>query len=119
MMCGEDTHGDPIEGLEPIARRLTRKKERLTDIKLLHSERAKDSSPCTITLSDMQHNALGKAFKWLGSTDSIRALERATAKIDSWPTEHDDQAVVISAGKAFGVFCPWPPIQDLQLTTFA
>lgn len=119
LMCAEDSHGDPLDGIEPTARRLTRKKEKLTDIKLLHPERAKDSSPCTLTLSDIQNNAFGKAFKWLGPADSIRALERAEAKVGAWPDEHDDQAVVISGGKAFGVFCPWPPTQELQLTTFA
>jgi hypothetical protein len=98
---------------------LTRKKERLTDIKLMHPERAKDSSPCTLTLSDMQHNALGKAFNYLGPTDSIRAIERASAKVDAWPAEHDDRAAVISGGKAYGVFCPWPPNKDLQLVNFA
>lgn len=116
LMCAEDSHGDPLEDIEPTARRLTRKKERLTDIKLLHPERAKDSSPCTITLSDMQHNAFGKSFNWLGSTDSIRAIERATAKIDAWPDEHDQNAVIISAGEVHGaiLYCPWPRNQNIS-----
>ena len=116
LMCAEDSHGEPIEGMEPSARRLTRKKERLTDIKLLQPERAKDSSPCTLTLSDMQNNALGKYFNWLGSTDSIRAIERATAKVDAWPEEHDEKAVIISAGEVHGAafYCPWPRNQNLS-----
>ena len=39
----------------------------------------------------------------LSADDSIRALERAEDKVAAWPHTHDDRAVVICAGKVFGV----------------
>lgn len=107
-MCAENSDGSEMLGqdgnpLEAIAYRLTRLKAPFTDIKLMEPERNKRSSPCTLTMSDVQHNGLGQAFSQLGPTDSIRAIERAIGKIEAWPEIHDTRNVVISAGKAHGV----------------
>ena len=103
IMCGEDSLGNELEGLEPIARRLSRKKQRLTDIVLLVPAKAERNSPCTITRSETENNAFVHEGVVLGSQDSIRALDSATDKIAAWPEVHDQRNVVIAAGKAHGV----------------
>lgn len=103
LMCGEDSFGDRLEEMEPCARRLSRKKQRLSDIVLLQPAKAERTSPCTITRSEVENNAFGQAYQALGPTDSIRAIERAIGKIEAWPEIHDDRNVVISAGVAHGV----------------
>lgn len=103
LMCGEDSFGDRLEECDAVARRLSRKKQKLTDIQLLTPARAERNSACTLTLSDTQNNAFGQHFKALGSTDSIRAIDRAIDKIAMWPYVHDDRTVIISAGVVHGV----------------
>jgi hypothetical protein len=103
VMCAEDSFGDRLEEIEPIARRLSRKKQRLQDIVLLIPARAERTSPCTITRSETENNAFVHEGVRLGPLDSIRALDSATAKVEAWPEIHDDRNIVISAGKAFGV----------------
>lgn len=56
-------------------------------------------SACTMTMRDVVNNAFGQAFKALGPTDSIRALQTAIAKVEAWPDIHDTKAVCISAGR--------------------
>jgi hypothetical protein len=106
-MIGQDSHGNELENLEPVARRLTRKKAPLTDIRLLAPERLKNSDPCSITPREMELNAYysepKQVYNHLAAGESIRELERAIAKIDFWPDVHDDRNVIISAGHAHGV----------------
>jgi len=102
-MCAEDSFGNSLEDSEPIARRVSRKKQRLTDVQLLTPARAERNSACTLTLSDTQNNAFGQHFKALGPTDSIRAIDRAMDKIAMWPYVHDDRNLIISAGVVHGL----------------
>jgi hypothetical protein len=110
-MCAEDSFGDPIEGLQACARRLSRKKQPLTDIKLLNPKRDERNSPCTITRAEMENNAFVHEGARLSAKDSMRALDRAVSKIEAWPEVHDDRNVVISAGRAFGVITQEIPEQ--------
>lgn len=103
LMCGEDSHGNSLDGVEATAYRMSKKKEPLRDIKLLHPMRADRTSPCTITMGDTVNNAFAKSGLGLDATDSIRALDRSISKIDAWPEVHDDQNIVICAGKIHGV----------------
>jgi hypothetical protein len=102
-MCGEDWFGNSIEGMHVVARRLSRKKQKLTEIQLLAPARNERPSPASLTFSDVQNNAFGSHFRALGSTDSIRALDRAGDKVAAWPDVHDDRNVIICAGKVHGV----------------
>lgn len=101
-MCAEDSTGNLLEEMDPIARRLSRKKHKLTDIKLLSPQRLERNSACTLTMSDVQNNAFGQHFKALGPTDSIRALDRAIDKVAVWPQIYDERNVIICAGKVYG-----------------
>lgn len=74
------------------------RKSRITAAHAIFVKPIRNSS-CTMTMRDVVNNAMGKAFSALGSTDSIRALERAQAKVDAWPDVHDTKAVCISAGQ--------------------
>jgi hypothetical protein len=108
IMCGENSDGSRMIGcdgkpIEAVARRLSRLKASFTDIQLMASAKSERASGCSLSQIDVQNNAFAQAFSALGETDSISALERATAKVGAWPDVHDDRAVVISAGKAYGV----------------
>lgn len=108
IMCGENSDGTEMLGqdgkpIEAVARRLSRIKATLTDIQLLAPERNERPSACGLTFSDVQNNGLGAHFRALGSTDSIRALDRAADKVAAWPHVHDDRNVIICAGKVHGV----------------
>lgn len=102
LMCAEDSFGDRLKEMDPVARRLSRKKQRLADITLLAPARAERNSACTLTLSDTQNNAFGQHFKALGPTDSIRAIARAVEKIEAWPYVFDERNVTICAGIVHG-----------------
>src|SRR3954471_6093608 len=97
LMCGEDSHGNSLDGVQATAMRLSKKKEALRDIKLLHPMRADRTSPCTITMGDAVNNAFAHSGLGLDATDSIRALDRSISKIDAWPEVHDDRNLVISS----------------------
>lgn len=113
-MIAEDLGGNEVEGLERVARRLTRKKAALTEIKMLAPVQMKDGDPCTLTRSDMEGNAIARADHELRGTGKY--ADRAASKVEAWPDTHDDRAPVISAGFAFGVFCPWPASAERVLT---
>src|SRR5207237_4447845 len=100
LMCSEDSFADRLHGVEAIGYRLSRKKEKLTDIRLLAPLKAERPSDCSLSQIDMQNNAFAQSFSALGNTDSISALERAVAKVEALPDVHEDRAVSISAGKA-------------------
>jgi hypothetical protein len=106
LMCGEDTYGNSLEGVEPTARRLSRKKEPLRDIRLMHPVKEERNSPCTLTKSDMLLNADGAVnpeIRRKGQQGRIGgAVDQAMTKVEMWPEVHDDRAPVISAGKVFG-----------------
>jgi hypothetical protein len=108
IMCGENADGTEMLGqdgkaIEAVARRLSRLKATLTDIQLLARERNERPSPAGLTFSDVQNNAFGSHFRALGSTDSIRALDRAAEKVAAWPEVHDYRNVIVCAGKVHGV----------------
>lgn len=102
LMCAEDSFGNSIEGIEPIAFRHSRKKQRLNDIVLLRPQKNERNSPCTLTMSVMVNNAFAKSGLGLSADDSIRVLDRAVDTVDAWPDEHDKRNVVISAGQVHG-----------------
>lgn len=56
-----------------------------------------DTSAASITDGDCEANA--------GAADRHRVIV-AREKVTSWPYEHDQNNVVISAGIAYGVYCP-------------
>lgn len=103
LMCAEDSEGNPIEGCKPIARRLSRKKSKLTDIQLIARERNERTSPCTITMREAERNAFAQAGFALGAENRISTFEASIDKIDSWPNVHDENNVVVCAGKVHGV----------------
>jgi hypothetical protein len=115
VMCAENADGSEMLGqdgrpMEPVARRLSRRKAALTDIKLLARVKSERPSDCTLSQIDAETNAFAQArFNGSGvplclaATDSIAALDRAEDKVKAWPLVHDDRAVVICAGKVHGV----------------
>lgn len=78
-MCGEDSFGNRLSELEPVARRLTRKKAPLRDIQMLELVRAHEQDPASLTMSDM-----------LGNVSGVR---RAMDKVAAWAFTGDDRAV--------------------------
>lgn len=104
QMCDEDSKGERLYLREPDAWRLSKKKQPLTDIKLVSALRSERPTEATLTFRDVDNNAMAKGFKVLGGPEiSIRALDRAEDKVEAWPEVHDDKAVVICAGKVHGV----------------
>ena len=114
LLCAEDSTGNPADGLEPVADRLSRKKAPLTDIQLKSLARDERPSPCTLTKSDMLANGIGAADPETrkqgkfsdGSVNSLKIgnyVDRAMSKVEEWPHAHDQKNVVIAAGKAHGV----------------
>ena len=77
------------------------RKWRITAVHLA-AARLPHPSPCTLTRSDSEHNALAYLGAHLDPTQSMREFDRAVAKVSAWPEVHDDKAPVISAGKVFG-----------------
>lgn len=74
-------------------------------------------SPCTITRAEVENNAFVHTGARLSEKDSMGALDRAVAKVEAWPSVHDDRAPVISAGKAYGVILCHIPAE--RVVTFA
>jgi hypothetical protein len=112
--------------LEPVADRLSRKKAPLTDIQLKSLARDEKPSACTLTKSDMLTNGVGAANPELrkrgrfsdGSLNDLKIgnyVDRAMSKVEEWPNAHDKRNTVISAGVAYGVYCPWPPTEECYL----
>lgn len=129
LLCAEDSQGNPLEGMERVADRLTRKKAALTDIQLKSLARDEKPSPCTLTKSDMLNNAAGSDNPDLrkrarftdGSVNGLKVgnyIDRAMSKVEQWPDTHDLRNTVISAGVAYGVFCPWP-VEAERVINFA
>jgi hypothetical protein len=104
MMCGEDNFGNALEGAEPVAVRLTRKKETLKDIRLRHPERAHDSSPCSISAKEVWLNAMVESGLALRATDTIAEMEGIAAKIQYQAVaSENNRAVTIVPGKVLGL----------------
>lgn len=112
-MIGED--GKPIE---PVARRISLKKHVL-EIKLLAPLRRERTSPCTITLTEAENCAFVHPGVRLSGKDAIRPLDAAMEKVQAWPSVHDSRAAIVSAGVVYGVFCPWPAMDESRVVTFA
>lgn len=119
LLCAEDSEGNPLDGMEPSADRLSRKKARLEDIQLKMLARDEKPSPCTLTKTDMLHNGIGaadpdqrKQSRFSDGTINEQkignCIDRAMSKVEEWPHSHDTRNTVISAGVAYGVFCIWP-----------
>lgn len=96
------------------ARRLSRIKQPLTEIRLNAPENMKDSSAATITRSEVMANAEGAANPWRRLRDRVvrndagklehrepNYIDDAMSKIELWPEIYDTKAVVICAGKVF------------------
>lgn len=116
---GSEKLGEDMRPLEACALRLTRLKAPLTDIRLLAPERQPRRTTATITRGETENNAFVHEGVRLGPLDSIRALDAATAKVELWPKIHDKRNTVISAGVAYGVYCPWPPVETEPYLNFA
>lgn len=116
IMCAEDSHGNPLEGMEPNAMRLSRKKAPLTDIQLKSLAREEETSACSITRSESHNNAAGSLDPTL--RQRLAFIDADMCKVEAWPETHDDRNFVISAGVPYGVFCPWPQ-QEERVVTFA
>jgi hypothetical protein len=125
-MLGETLSGDSIENVYPSAVRISRKKAKLADIRLMALERNEKPSACTLKMSDMVNNGIGAANPQLrkmgregGRVSTLKIgnyIDRAMSKVEAWPEAHDTRNTVISAGTAFGVFCPWPVVAERVLT---
>lgn len=129
LLCAEDSQGNPLEGMERVADRLTRKKAALTDIQLKSLARDEKPSACTLTKSDMLANAAGSVNPEFrkqarfsdGSINDLKIgnyIDRSMSKVEEWPISHDKRNTVISAGVAYGVFCMWPQ-QPERVINFA
>ena len=119
LLCAEDSEGNPLEGMESSADRLSRKKAPLSDIQLKTLARDEKPSPCTLTKTDMLHNGIGAADPTErkharfsdGSINEQKignCIDRAMSKVEEWPHAFDTRNTVISAGVPIGVFCLWP-----------
>ena len=97
---------------KPSRSALTRLKEPLTDIKMLAPRHNERPSACTLTMSDVEKNALDYQGSVISAKDSIRAIDRDSKKIKVWPEIHDHKSPTVSAGKAIGVFCQYPPPEE-------
>lgn len=111
------------------ARWVTNTRYQVVGIRLKELERNERTSPCTITCSEAQTNAIGavtprlRRFARNENRQIMREkignyIDRAMSKVEAWPETHDTKATVISAGKALGVFCPYPPMEE-RVVTFA
>lgn len=109
------------------ARWTTNTRYQVVGIRLTELERNERSSPCTITCSESHTNAVGAATSRLrryarNEQGQIMRekignyIDRAMSKVEAWPATHDTKAPVISAGKALGVFCPYPPMEERHVT---
>lgn len=114
-MIAEDYSGNEVDGIAAVARRTTRKKAALTEIKMLALVRNEKPSPCTLTQSDMVANAEGAANPEVRKRGKNKLaignnVDQAMTKVEAWADAHDDRNVVISAGSVFGaaLYCPWP-----------
>lgn len=122
-MIGENSDGSERLGsdgkpLQAVAKRLNRLKEPLRQIKMMAPMRTAKTSPCTITCSEVEKNAVVHEGAVIHAKDSIRALDAASAKVKVWPEVHDHKSPTISAGVAIGVFCIYPPAVE-RVVTFA
>jgi hypothetical protein len=128
LLCAEDSQGNPLDGMEPIADRLSRKKAALSDIQLKSLARDEKPSPCTLTKSDMLNNGIAAVNPELrkpgqfsdGSINPLRIgnyLDAAASKVEEWPAAHDQRNVVIAAGKAHGVI--HVPVLEERYLNFA
>lgn len=119
LLCAEDSQGNPLDGMESSADRLSRKKAPLTDIQLKSLARDEKPSACTLTKSDMLNNGIGAATPELrklaqfsdGSTNEQKIgnyIDRAMSKVEEWPHTFDGKNTGICAGVVIGVFCIWP-----------
>lgn len=70
----------------------------------------------TITVTEVENNALDYQGAMLSPTDSIHAIQRAVAKVRVWPEIHDHKSPTVSAGVAIGVFCQYPPAEERYIT---
>lgn len=102
LMCAEDSFGQAIEGLEPVAIRMTRLKAPFTDIRLLVPERRERRTTATITRAETENNAFVHEGVCLGPLDSMRELDAATGKIEAWPEVYDQKNVIVCAGRIHG-----------------
>lgn len=120
-MIGENSDGSERLGsdgkpLQAVAKRLNRLKEPLRQIKMLAPMRTPKTSPCTITCSEVEKNAVVRDGGMIHAKDSIRALDAAAAKVRVWPEIHDHKSPTVSAGVAIGVFCQYPPAEERYIT---
>jgi hypothetical protein len=100
---GSEKLGDDLRPLEAVARRLSRLKAPLTDIRLLAPERQERRTTATITRGETENNAFVHEGVRLTAQDSIRSLDASVNKVEAWPHVFDQKNVVIAAGKAHGV----------------
>jgi hypothetical protein len=73
IMCGERANGSEMLGqdgkpLEAVARRLSRLKAPLTDIKLLAPAKAERPSNCSLSQVEMRNNAFNEGFSAIAKT---------------------------------------------------
>jgi len=119
LLCAEDSEGNPLDGMECVADRLSRKKAPLTDIQLKMLARDEKPSPCTLTKSDMLNNGIAAVNPELrkqgrfsdGSVNDFKIgnyIDASASKVEEWPFAHDTRNVVIAAGKAHGVIVANP-----------
>ncbi len=113
---GSERLGSDGKAIQAVAKRLTRLKEPLTDIKMLSPRHNERPSACTLTMSDVEKNALDYQGSVISAKDSIRAIDRASNKVKVWPEIHDHKSPTVSAGKAIGVFCQYPPPEERYIT---
>jgi hypothetical protein len=128
VLCAENQDGSPMyepDGtlMDSKAKRLSRLKAPLTDIKLRQPDRGDKPTACTLKLSDMLNNAVGAANPELrkpgtyasGKVNPLKIgnyIDRAMAKVEAWPEAHDTKSPVIAAGVAYGSMCLWPQFHE-------
>ena len=104
LMCAEDSIGNPLQDMEAVAVRLTRRKETLKDIRLRTPERAHDSSPCSISAKETWMNAMVENGLALRPTDTITEMDGISGKIKSWASaSENNRAVTVVPGAVVGL----------------
>ena len=107
-MCGEDAQGNALADAEPKAVRLTRKKEILKDIRLLHPEGTGANSPCSISAREIEINALVEIGLGIDGSDRISRMNGITNKVRAWASASENNRAVtcVPGGVVNLTVCP-------------
>jgi len=103
-LCGEDFAGNALDAVEPKAVRITRKKETLKDIRLLHPEGTGANSRASISARESETNALVEIGLAIDGATRISRMEAISDKIANWSrASEDNRSVTITPAGIIGL----------------